>query len=115
MYFKGTLFLNTLRSVVNDDTAWWALVRDFYQQFKYRNIMTEDVVRFFNSRTSRDLTPIFDQYLRRAALPTLQLAFNEPGSMAYRWKADERAFAMPVRIGRPDNWIDRRTRRRTGR
>ncbi len=24
--------------------------------------------------------------------------------MAYRWKADERAFAMPVRVGRPDNW-----------
>jgi aminopeptidase N len=104
MYFKGTLFLNTLRSVVDDDSVWWALVRDFYQQFKYQNIMTEDVVRFFNARLKRDLTPIFDQYLRRAALPTLQLAFNEAGSMAYKWKAEERAFAMPVRIGRPDNW-----------
>jgi aminopeptidase N len=104
MYFKGTLFLNTLRSVVNDDDAWWSLVRDFYQQFKYRNIMTEDVVRFFNSRLGRDLTPIFDQYLRRAALPVLQLAFDEPGNMAYRWKADERGFAMPVRVGRPGDW-----------
>jgi aminopeptidase N len=104
MYFKGTLFLNTLRSVVNDDKVWWALVHDFYQQFKYQNILTEDVVRFFNARLKKDLTPIFDQYLRRASLPTLQLAFNEPGSMAYRWKADERAFAMPVRIGRPDSW-----------
>jgi len=104
MYFKGTLFLNTLRSVVNNDTVWWELVRDFYQQFKYQNIMTEDVVRFFNARLKKDLTPIFDQYLRRAALPALQLAFNETGSMAYKWKADERAFAMPVRIGRPDNW-----------
>jgi aminopeptidase N len=104
MYFKGTLFLNTLRSVVNDDAIWWVLVHDLYQQFKYQNIMTEDVVRFFNSRTTRDWTPIFDQYLRRPALPTLQLAFNEPGNMAYRWKTDERAFAMPVRVGRPDNW-----------
>jgi aminopeptidase N len=105
MYFKGTLFLNTLRSVVNDDAIWWALVRDFYQQFKYRNIMTEDVVRFFNSRVAaRDWTPIFDQYLRRSALPTLQLAFHEAGTMAYRWKTDERAFTMPVRVGRPRNW-----------
>jgi aminopeptidase N len=104
MYFKGALFLNTLRSVVNDDQAWWALVRGFYQQFKYRNIMTEDVVRFFNSRTTRDWTPIFDQYLRRSALPTLQLSFNEAGMVSYRWKADERAFAMPVRVGRPGNW-----------
>ena len=104
MYFKGTLFLNTLRSVVNDDKAWWTLVRDFYQQFKYRNILTEDVVGFFNARTKRDWTAIFDQYLRRADLPVLQLAFDEPGSIAYRWKADERSFDMPMRIGRPDNW-----------
>jgi aminopeptidase N len=105
MYFKGTLFLNTLRSVVNDDALWWRLVRGFYEEFKYRNIMTEDVVQFFNARTTRDWTPIFDQYLRRPSLPTLQLAFNEAGSVSYRWKADEREFAMPVRVGRPGNWI----------
>jgi len=105
MYFKGTLFLNTLRSVVNDDTVWWSVVREFYQQFKYQNIMTEDVVRFFNARLKKDLTPVFDQYLRRAALPTLQRAFTETGSMAYKWKTDERAFAMPVRIGRPNAWM----------
>ena len=69
MYFKGALFLNTLRSVVNDDSEWWKLLRDLFQQFKYQNIMTEDVVRFFNEQLGRDLTPIFDQYLRRAELP----------------------------------------------
>ena len=45
MYFKGALFLHTLRSVVDDDERWWKLLRDFYQQFKYQNIMTEE---FFN-------------------------------------------------------------------
>ncbi len=39
--------------------------------------MTEDVVRFFNAQLGQDLTPIFDQYLRRASLPTLELAFDE--------------------------------------
>ena len=77
MYFKGALFLNTLRSVVNDDARWWKLMRDFYQHFKYQNIMTEDVVPFFNAQLGQDLTPIFDQYLRRAALPTLELTFDE--------------------------------------
>jgi aminopeptidase N len=104
MYFKGALFLNTLRSVVDDDAVWWTLLRDFYQQFKYRNILSEDVVRFFNTRLARDLTPLFDQYLRRADLPTLELAFGEPGTLSYRWKADERAFSMPVRVGTPGNW-----------
>ena len=31
----------------------------------------------------------------------LELTFNEAeGTVAYRWKADERAFAMPIRVGR---------------
>jgi aminopeptidase N len=104
MYFKGALFLNTLRSVVDDDAVWWAAVREFYQQFKYRNIMTEDVVGFFNARLKQDLTAVFDQYLRRAEIPTLELAFGDRDTMAYRWRAGERAFAMPVRIGTPGNW-----------
>ncbi len=105
MYFKGALFLNTLRSVVNDDERWWKLIHDLFQHFKYQNILTEDVVRFFNERLGQDLTPIFDQYLRRAELPTLELAFNDSeGTLAYRWKADERAFAMPIKAGRAGAW-----------
>ena len=50
MYFKGALFLNTLRGVIDDDARWWKLVRDFYGEFKYRNIVTEDVVKFFNDQ-----------------------------------------------------------------
>ena len=53
-YFKGALFLNTLRSGVNDDREWWKLMRDFYQKFKYQNIMTEDVVAFFNKQTGKN-------------------------------------------------------------
>ena len=77
MYFKGALFLNTLRSVVDDDRRWWALIHGFYQHFKYRNIMTEDVVEYFNRETGMNLTPVFDQYLRHAALPTLELTFDD--------------------------------------
>ncbi len=102
-YFKGALFLNTLRSVVDDDKRWFALIRDFYQTFKYQNIMTEDVVAFFNRKTGKNLTAVFDQYLRRTALPVLELKFAD-GSVSYRWKADEKNFAMPVRVGTKEKW-----------
>ena len=63
------------------------------------------MVRFFNKELRQDLTPIFDQYLRRTDLPTLELAFDEEaGTLAYRWRADERGFAMPIRVGDPENW-----------
>jgi aminopeptidase N len=102
-YFKGALFINTLRGIVNDDQRWWALLHDFYQHFKYQNIMTEDIVAYFNRRTGKNLTPIFDQYLRHTAIPILELKFSD-GAVAYRWKADEPKFAMPVRVGTKDHW-----------
>ncbi len=105
MYFKGALFLNTLRHVVNDDTLWWKLLHDLYQRFKYQTILTEDVVRFFDEKTRMDLTPIFDQYLRYSRIPTLQLKFNEQGNtVSYRWDADAERFAMPVRVGKKGQW-----------
>ena len=102
-YFKGALFINTLRHVINDDRQWWTLLHGMFQHFKYRNILTEELVQYFNRQTGRDLTPIFNQYLHHAAIPTLELKFGN-GSMAYRWKADEPAFAMPVRVGQPGRW-----------
>jgi aminopeptidase N len=104
-YFKGALFINTLRSIVNDDPRWWAIIHDFYQHFKYQNIMTEDVVQYFNQQTGMDLMPIFDQYLRHTAIPTLELKFDAgAGTVSYRWQADEKAFAMPVRVGLKEHW-----------
>jgi aminopeptidase N len=103
MYFKGALFINTLRSIVNDDKKWWALLHDFYQHFKYQNIMTEDIVAYFNQKAGKNLTPIFDQYLRHTAIPILVLKFSD-GAVAYRWKVDEPKFAMPVRVGTKDHW-----------
>jgi aminopeptidase N len=104
-YFKGALMLNTLRSVINDDAKWWALIHDFYQHFKYQNISTDDVVAWFNQNSGMNLTPIFKQYLRRAAIPRLELLFGEaPGMMMYKWDAQEEDFTMPVRIGTPGHW-----------
>jgi aminopeptidase N len=103
-YFKGALFLNTLRSVVDDDPRWWALLHGFYQHFKYQNIMTEDVVHYFDQQTGMNLTPIFNEYLWHAALPVLELQWGPGGSVRYRWRAEEKAFAMPVQVGNTEHW-----------
>jgi hypothetical protein len=55
-----------------------------------------------------DVTPIFHQYLWHTAIPTLELKFDKPddatGTVQYRWLADEKAFAMPVRVGLKEHW-----------
>lgn len=104
-YFKGALFINTLRSVVDDDKRWFKLIRDFYQHFKYQTIMTEDVVAYFNKETGKNLTPVFDQYLRHVAIPVLELKFDDTKEeVSYRWKVDEKTFAMPIRVGTAEKW-----------
>ena len=105
MYFKGALFLHTLRNVVNDDAKWWRIVRGVYDKFKYRNVMTEELIAYMNAEIGRNLTPVFDQYLRYTALPTLELRFDAAaGTVGYRWKTDVTDFAMPVRVGAPGQW-----------
>ena len=97
MYFKGALFLNTLRNVVDDDETWWTLLREYALQFRHQNIWTTDVINFFNARLGTDLRPIFQQYLYYENLPVLEVR-GEDGSVAYRWRADVEDFDMPVRV-----------------
>jgi aminopeptidase N len=104
-YKKGGLFLNTVRSVIDNDHEWFTLLHDYYQHFKYQTIMTTDVAAYFSHHSGRELTPIFNEYLRHAAIPTLELRFDaQAHSVAYRWQADETAFAMPIKVGDKDHW-----------
>jgi aminopeptidase N len=96
-YFKGALFLNTLRHVVDDDKKWWAMLRDYAAHFKYKNIYTADIINFFNAYFKRDFGPLFEQYLYYASLPVLQVKFENKG-VAFRWKAEVENFNMPVKV-----------------
>ena len=104
-YFKGALFLNTLRSVVDDDGKWWATLHGYYEHFKYHNIVTEDVVDYYSKVLGQDKNAIFQEYLYHADLPQLELKFDDAGNnVSYRWQADEPGFAMPIRAGDPQHW-----------
>ncbi len=96
-YFKGALFLHTLRHVVDDDKKWWAMLRDYAERFKYKNIYTADVINFFNSYFKRDFIPVFEQYLYHAHIPKLQVKFEE-NRVAYRWQAEVEEFDLPVKV-----------------
>src|SRR6185312_7397427 len=104
-YFKGALMLNTLRSVINNDAKWFALIHGYYQHFKYQNIMTGDLIRYFNQQTGMNLTPFFRQYLFHRQIPVLELLFDPTEhTVSYKWQAEEPGFAMPIRAGNPEHW-----------
>jgi aminopeptidase N len=105
MYFKGAMMLNTLRSIVDDDARWFADIKAFFQTFKYKNIMTEDVVAWWNLQTGMNLTPFFNQYLRHVEIPCLELNFDEAHNLVlYKWQATEPGFTMPIKVGDAAHW-----------
>jgi aminopeptidase N len=97
MYEKGALMLNTLRHIVNNDDKWWKILLKYSKTFRHKIIDTKAVVDFFNTETGMNLTTVFNQYLRYANIPKLELRKSK-GKLEFRWKADESKFNMPVDI-----------------
>ena len=95
MYFKGALMLNTIRSIVNNDETWWKTIKDFYTEYKYSIISTNETIDFFDKNSEINLKPIFEQYLMFSNIPILQLEEVDCDKVRYRWKADVPNFKMP--------------------
>jgi len=105
--------------------AWWTTTAAggpphpglLYQHFKYRNIMTEDVVEYFNRETGMNLTPVFDSVSapHRASDPGAGVRPNASGTSAIAGRPTSRRspcrcasegkttgkVIRPTTIGRP--------------
>jgi len=97
IYFKGTLFINTLRHIINDDEKWWAGVMAYTTSFKKSHLYTADVLNFFNEYFDSDFEKVFDQYLYFNNIPTLEVS-KEQGQVRYRWQSDVDGFDMPIDV-----------------
>lgn len=95
MYYKGSLLLNTLRHVVNDDAKWWQIILNYSETFKKKIIDTETVIAFFNKETGMQLTPIFKQYLSTTEIPTFTYSIHGD-VLTYSWTNVNEDFAMPI-------------------
>lgn len=97
MYYKGSLLLNTLRHVINNDEKWWSLLLKYAETYKKQIIETSTVIGFFNQESGYNLTPIFNQYLNYTTLPQLEIK-AQGTSFQYRWVTEEPNFNMPIDI-----------------
>lgn len=103
MYNKGMLFLNTLRHVVNDDNRWWSMIKCMSDTtFKMKNIGYQDVVNYFNRKTGRNLTAVFEQYLKKTDIPVFEYTLThlqgKNYELSYHWVVSVPNFNMPAFI-----------------
>ncbi len=95
MYDKGSLLLNTIRHIINDDAKWWRMMLKYSETYRHKIIETQTVVDFFNKESGLNLTPVFDQYLRYKDVPVLEYRQHKK-NVEVRWKTDVKNFTMPV-------------------
>ncbi|MFM7311527.1 MAG: M1 family aminopeptidase, partial [Flavobacteriales bacterium] len=73
MYVKGMLFLNSLRHTIDDDALWWSTIKYVSDTaFKITSVDYEQLVQVFEKKSGQTLRPIFEQFVKYAALPVLE-------------------------------------------
>jgi aminopeptidase N len=96
MYPKGGNMIHTIRTVINNDTLFKSIMRGMNADFYHKTIPADELFSYWSNRSGRDLSKIFDQYLRTVSIPELQYEWKNDG-LYYRWANCIDGFDMPVR------------------
>ena len=97
MYYKGGNMLHTIRQVVNNDEKWRQILRGLNKTFYHQTVESKQIEDYVSKNAGRDISKIFDQYLRDTRIPVLEYSFKG-NSVQYRWGNVVTGFDMPVKI-----------------
>ena len=98
MYYKGGNLLNMLREILQDDEKWRAILRGLNQEFYHQTVTTQQIESYISQSFGKDLTPIFDQYLRDKQIPVFEYYYSDDQTLNFRWISCLLHFAMPVDV-----------------
>lgn len=106
MYYKGANLLHTLRQIIDDDAQWRSMLRGLNEEFYHQTVSSRQVEEYISQNAGRDLSLVFDQYLRDVRIPILSYAFRQ-GQLMYRWENAIPGFNMPVKVelGEEVTWL----------
>ena len=100
MYVKGGVFLNMLRSIIDDDAKWRFILRGLNKDFRHSQVDYNDILRYISKHSSIDFSKVFEQYVQNVSLPTLEIQFNEDGQAYARWQTNVKDFNMYIHLGK---------------
>lgn len=97
MYPKGGNMLHTIRQIVDNDEKWRQVLRDMNKTFYHQTVEGKQIENFISQKTGKNLSKVFDQYLRDIRIPELEYKIIK-GKLTYRWANCVEGFDMPVKI-----------------
>ena len=100
MYAKGSAVLHTLRSLIENDSVWFDIIKSMTNHFKHQTIDGRDVLNYINTQSGYNFDNLYQQYLYTPKLPELEYKLTGWGkrkTLTYRWNAID-GFDMPVKV-----------------
>lgn len=97
MYYKGANLIHTVRQVINDDEKFRQILRGLNKDFFHQTVTSKQVEEYISQKSGKDLSKIFDQYLRTTQIPVLELK-AEAGKIKFKWTNCMAGFNMPVKL-----------------
>ena len=97
MYNKGANLLHTIRQVINDDSLFRRILRGLNREFYHKTINSSDFENYFSRMSGKNLSRIFEQYLRTTKIPVLEYKMQGE-KLSYRWNNVVTGFSMPVKL-----------------
>ncbi len=97
MYYKGGNLVHLIKQLFNDDEKFRMALREMNKRFYHATTTSAAVEQFWSEQLKRDLSPLFDQYLRSTKIPTLEIQKNG-NKIKYRWSDCNSNFNIPIRV-----------------
>ncbi|MBK6541152.1 MAG: M1 family metallopeptidase [Flavobacteriales bacterium] len=96
MYHKSASMLHTIRHIVGD-SVFKAMLLEMNKRFYHSTVTSAEVESFFSMFCKRDLSKLFDQYLRTTQVPVLEWGVHKK-KLYTRWTNCIDGFATEVAL-----------------
>jgi aminopeptidase N len=103
MYNKGNNLIHTIRQIINDDEKFRQIWRGLNKTFYHKTVNSKDVEAYISKESGKDLSKVFDQYLRTTKIPVLEYKIDGD-KISYKWNNCIAGFDMPVRLN-DNSWL----------
>jgi len=105
MYNKGNNIMHMVRQIINNDSVFRNILRGLNETFYHKTVDSKDIENYIIKISGKDLSKLFDQYLRTTQIPTLEYKI-QGNKLSYHWTNCISGFNMPVKLASSDQWLN---------
>jgi len=105
IYTKGAVTLHNYRCLLSNDSLFFAVIKGFYNEYKYKTVTTPEFISFVNTYTGHNYSSFFKKFLYDVLPPILEYNFttgNDSLYFTYGWTGVKEDFEMPISITTDD-------------